>query len=35
MRIVLEKLGARERQAWEYDYAWKKNLKRPIDFPYT
>jgi hypothetical protein len=32
---ILKKLGARERKVWEYDYAWKKNLRRPVDFLYS
>ncbi len=32
---ILETLGARERKVWEYDYAWKKNLRRPVDFLYS
>ncbi|MDH3883527.1 MAG: hypothetical protein OET63_04875 [Desulfobacterales bacterium] len=35
VKKILEKLGARKRKVWEYDYAWGKNLKGPIDFIYS
>ena len=35
VKKILKKLGARERKVWEYDYAWKKNLRRPVDFLYS
>ena len=35
VKKILEKSGARKRKVWEYDYAWKKNLRRPVDFFYS
>ena len=35
VKKILEISGARQRKAWEYDYAWKKNLRRPVDFLYS
>ena len=35
VKKILEKLGTRKRIVWEYDYAWEKNLSRPIDFLYS
>ncbi len=35
VKKISKKLGARERKVWEYDYAWKKNLRRPVDFLYS
>ncbi len=35
VKKILEKLGGRKRKVWEYDYAWEKNLRRPIDFLYS
>lgn len=32
---ILKSLGAKRRKVWEYDYAWGKNLQRPIDFLYS
>ena len=35
VKKILEKLGARKRKVWEYDYAWGKNLRKPADFLYS
>jgi len=35
VKKILENSGARKRKVWEYDYAWEKNLRRPIDFIYS
>ena len=35
VKKILEKLGAKKHSVWEYDYAWKKNLRQPIDFLYS
>ena len=35
VRMILENSGAKKRSVWEYDYAWKKNLRNPIDFLYS
>jgi hypothetical protein len=32
---ILKVLGAKNRKVWEYDYAWGKNVDRPIDFLYS
>jgi hypothetical protein len=32
---VLEKLGAGRSMVWEYDYAWDKNIRSPMDFMYS
>ncbi len=32
---ILKDLGAKSTRVWEYDYAWDKNLKHPLDFAYS
>ena len=32
---ILDELGAGERRVWEYDYAWGKNISRPVDFAFS
>jgi hypothetical protein len=32
---TLKRLGAGNRKVWEYDYAWDKNVKRPVTFIYS
>jgi len=32
---ILKGLGAGESRVWEYDYAWNKNLKKPLEFAYS
>ena len=32
---ILDKLGAGQRRVWEYDYAWDKNIRRPLDFAFS
>lgn len=34
-RLILDRLGARRSRVWEYDFAWKKNLRKPFDFTYS
>jgi hypothetical protein len=34
-KLILDRLGARRSRVWEYDFAWKKNLRRPFDFTYS
>ncbi len=32
---ILDKLGAGKNRVWEYDYAWDKNIRRPLDFAFS
>lgn len=32
---ILDELGAGQRRVWEYDYAWDKNIRRPLDFLFS
>jgi hypothetical protein len=32
---ILKGLGAGNDKVWEYDYAWDKNIRKPIDFMYS
>jgi hypothetical protein len=34
-RAILKDLGARRTMVWEYDYAWRKNLRSPLSFTYS
>ena len=34
-RLLLDRLGAGHSRVWEYDYAWKKNIRKPFDFTYS
>jgi hypothetical protein len=31
----VESCGAKRLKVWEYDYAWGKNVARPMDFIYS
>jgi hypothetical protein len=35
IRHILEKLGAGNDKVWEYDYAWDKNIRNPVNFMYS
>ena len=35
VNALLVQLGAKHHKVWEYDYAWDKNIRRPIDFLYS
>ncbi len=35
LKELLEELGASQAKVWEYDYAWDKNFKRPLEFIYS
>jgi hypothetical protein len=35
VKAILDQLGAKRHRVREYDYAWDKNIKRPIDFFYS
>ena len=35
VKEILKASGARSRRVWEYDYAWGKNVRRPVDFLYS
>jgi hypothetical protein len=35
VKIILETCDAKRQKVWEYDYAWGKNVTRPIDFIYS
>lgn len=35
VKAILDQLGAKRHKVWEYDYAWDKNIQRPIDFFYS
>jgi hypothetical protein len=32
---ILRKLGAGNNKVWEYDYAWGKNIRNPVNFMYS
>lgn len=32
---ILDALGAARSRVWEYDYAWDKNVKDPVNFVYS
>jgi hypothetical protein len=32
---ILKELGAKGAMVWEFDYAWDKNIGRPIDFAFS
>jgi hypothetical protein len=32
---ILVRLGARRSRVWEYDYAWDRNIRRPLAFTYS
>jgi hypothetical protein len=32
---ILRKLGAGNNRVWEYDYAWDKNIRNPVNFMYS
>lgn len=32
---ILDELDAGKRRVWEYDYAWDKNIRRPLDFAFS
>ncbi|MDA8170548.1 MAG: hypothetical protein M0Z48_01810 [Nitrospiraceae bacterium] len=32
---ILDELGAGGSRVWEYDYAWDKNIRRPLDFAFS
>lgn len=32
---ILKGLGAGNNMVWEYDYAWDKNIKNPVNFMYS
>ncbi|HUI67159.1 MAG TPA: hypothetical protein VL087_02970 [Nitrospirota bacterium] len=34
-RKILQDLGALRAMVWEYDYAWRKNLRSPFTFTYS
>ncbi len=34
-RLLLDRLGAGHSRVWEYDYAWNKNIRKPVDFVYS
>ncbi len=35
VRDILKKLGAGNDKVWEYDYAWDKNIRNPLNFMYS
>ena len=35
VKKIVESCGAKRQKVWEYDYAWRKNVNRPIDFIYS
>ena len=35
VKTILETCDAKRQKVWEYDYAWGKNVTRPIDFIYS
>ncbi len=35
VRDILKKLGAGNDRVWEYDYAWDKNIRNPLNFMYS
>jgi hypothetical protein len=35
VEVILDHFGAKRHKVWEYDYAWDKNIKKPIDFLYS
>jgi hypothetical protein len=35
VKTIMETCGAKPRKVWEYDYAWGKNVTRPLDFIYS
>ncbi len=32
---ILDELGAGKRRVWEYDFAWDKNIRHPLDFAFS
>jgi len=32
---ILQEMGARRPMVWEYDFAWRKNLRFPLAFAYS
>jgi len=32
---ILRELGAGKDKVWEYDYAWEKNIRDPVNFTYS
>lgn len=32
---ILKRLGAAGSKVWEYDYAWDKNISKPLDFAFS
>jgi hypothetical protein len=35
VKTIVESCGAKPQKVWEYDYAWGKNVTRPVDFIYS
>jgi hypothetical protein len=33
--LILDRLGAGHSRVWEYDYAWQKNIRKPLEFTYS
>ena len=34
-KMILDRLGAGRSRVWQYDFAWHKNIRKPLDFAYS